>query len=44
MKNYIQKETRKANTKRDRGALNILVRRNRLSGREETVCPVEWKP
>ena len=26
------------------GFLNILVRRNRLSGREETVCPVEWKP
>ena len=24
--------------------VNILVRRNRLSGREETVCPVEWKP
>ncbi len=24
--------------------MNILVRRNRLSGREETVCPVEWKP
>ena len=40
-KNMVEEDLKKA---KETKKMNILVRRNRLSGREETVCPVEWKP